>query len=828
MKTAVLPPEIDTTLGNKDRAYSRQGHPHPPSSNGVSFREAETPTHCNKGTKDMNGSNPSFQSQSQSQSQSYPLYSQRQRTQEVMHGHGAQNGYYNQTSPEQPQSIMVSTGGSGYNNYYYPPPHHNDNTSRTGYPPSTYTGHQGQSAMQYNRNGNGNYPSSYNETNGRHPVPGYDGTYNQHQNSSQGMDFSRSVSSSFAESNKGQRMTPPSYHSDVLDQRDDISLGDSSWKNGLYQVASIEEGRFEIRQGATMPVNRICPTLSSDVSTAGKRETPTDANKRVLTPIQEPLDTGTSSHKDALEEQLELCSTGSSDLIFGKNLSSKRGRDSRQEASASHRRIPPINFDNLSMREQRDAPPTKRNRSNSANNNEDRELYSSFSMESMGSFGKEGSILPDFNNVSDRKNSHISKPVLRKEEPIDEESNERDLTAGNLSWEIKGQDSFGGGFSVSSNITDGITDEVLGKSFSFGHDEDFPCSTQRHHDSNTAVDLEKIDPISGLNPSESIDLSCGPETSTIESFPPNGATCVSNTNSQGRSFSMDSSGQHHSGPRYAAHPASNRFGLPPPYPDNRNGHVYRPPGPYGMGRPPHTYMPSSFQPPPVGMSGPPMSRSAPVPIYMMSTPHGGPEGMHGLKGSAKMGNSFSWNKADDARLQDVLKKHKNPKNWDAIAKDFGFGRTAKQCNERWIRYLKPGVRKGQWQDHEDAIVIEAVSICKEQPFTRWSDLAQKLPGRVGKQIRDRWVNHLNPNINHMPFAKEDDMKLWDGHKQLGKRWVEISTKYFNSSRSENHIKNRWYSASFKKFVASEFGPDAYVPCDKKNGKKVDKSKVMKT
>lgn len=79
----------------------------------------------------------------------------------------------------------------------------------------------------------------------------------------------------------------------------------------------------------------------------------------------------------------------------------------------------------------------------------------------------------------------------------------------------------------------------------------------------------------------------------------------------------------------------------------------------------------------------------------------------------------------------------------------------KECHERWIRYLKPGVRKGQWQDHEDAIVVEAVSSSSEQPFTRWSDLAQKLPGRVGKQIRDRWVNHLNPNINHMPFSRDD-------------------------------------------------------------------------
>ncbi len=51
--------------------------------------------------------------------------------------------------------------------------------------------------------------------------------------------------------------------------------------------------------------------------------------------------------------------------------------------------------------------------------------------------------------------------------------------------------------------------------------------------------------------------------------------------------------------------------------------------------------------------------------------------------------------------------------------------------------------------------------------------------------------------------------MWRGHNALGKRWVEISTKFFNSSRSENHIKNRWYSAAFKKFICSEYGPTAY-------------------
>jgi len=105
--------------------------------------------------------------------------------------------------------------------------------------------------------------------------------------------------------------------------------------------------------------------------------------------------------------------------------------------------------------------------------------------------------------------------------------------------------------------------------------------------------------------------------------------------------------------------------------------------------------------------------------------------------------------------------------------------------------------------------MDAVQNSIEDPFTRWSDLAQKLPGRVGKQVRDRWVNHLNPAINHLPFSRDDDLLLWEGHHTLGKRWVEISSKYFKGTRSENHIKNRWYSASFKKFIAKEFGPDAY-------------------
>lgn len=227
-----------------------------------------------------------------------------------------------------------------------------------------------------------------------------------------------------------------------------------------------------------------------------------------------------------------------------------------------------------------------------------------------------------------------------------------------------------------------------------------------------------------------------------------------------------------------------------------------------------------YPPPPPGYRYPPMVRnfsedSRVMPPSEFRAPP--PSLPQKAKGQVVVSNyvpnkrgPYSWMKEEDDRLTDIMKKVKNPRDWEPIARQLGTGRTAKECHERWIRYLKPGVRKGQWTDQEDQIVVDAVANSSEQPFTRWSDLAQRLPGRVGKQIRDRWVNHLNPSINHLPFSREDDLLLWEGHEDLGKRWVEISSKYFNGSRSENHIKNRWYSASFKKFITNEFGPDAYA------------------
>lgn len=557
--------------------------------------------------------------------------------------------------------------------------------------------------MPYN---NGNYPPSYVDPSGRHPAFNPHGSYqnqnhnqsqnqNQHQNQNQSNnsnhEFTRAISSSFSEGTTTKVKRSDSFQNNVFDTRDDLSIGaasDASWKHGLNQVASIEEDKFEARNGATTPVESICPNLSPGLRAPKHKRSPLPRKPVSARPLQkmssfqEPFDMSSRS-KDDLD--LRLCETGSSSFLFGEDSShAKRPRERRDDKPSNDRRnlSPPMNFHHLSMKEERDAPPpSKKNRCSSIA--EERELYTTFSIDSMNSFGKEGNALPDFGEVSKKNNP---KPVSKRQSFDERDGAERDLRSSMPSWDIAGQDSFGGGFSVSSNLSEGNADAVLGKSFSFSNDDEFSTANQ----STTEIkgipeELEKADPLANLNPSESIDLArdTGPHPSPRENFPPNSATWVTNASSRGGSFSMDSSSgpNQHFPPPPPPPPPNSRFGsMPPQYHDSR--HPYHPPGPYGLPpRQTQPYLPSSFHPPPSGMAGPPMNRSAPPPVYMMSSAShavGNGDGMGGMKRSiSKLSNSgtFNWTKSDDTRLQDIMKKFKNPKDWEAIAAEFGAGRT---------------------------------------------------------------------------------------------------------------------------------------------------------
>uniref|UniRef100_A0A2K5QL09 MYB proto-oncogene like 2 n=1 Tax=Cebus imitator TaxID=2715852 RepID=A0A2K5QL09_CEBIM len=98
-------------------------------------------------------------------------------------------------------------------------------------------------------------------------------------------------------------------------------------------------------------------------------------------------------------------------------------------------------------------------------------------------------------------------------------------------------------------------------------------------------------------------------------------------------------------------------------------------------------------------------------------------------------------------------------------------RTDQQCQYRWLRVLNPDLVKGPWTKEEDQKVIELV---KKYGTKQWTLIAKHLKGRLGKQCRERWHNHLNPEVKKSCWTEEEDRIICEAHKVLGNRWAEIA------------------------------------------------------
>nr|XP_010926549.1 myb-related protein 306 [Elaeis guineensis] len=177
-----------------------------------------------------------------------------------------------------------------------------------------------------------------------------------------------------------------------------------------------------------------------------------------------------------------------------------------------------------------------------------------------------------------------------------------------------------------------------------------------------------------------------------------------------------------------------------------------------------------------------------------------------------------WTPEEDIILVSYIQEH-GPGNWRAVPTNTGLMRCSKSCRLRWTNYLRPGIKRGNFTDQEEKLIIHLQALLGN----RWAAIASYLPERTDNDIKNYWNTHLKKKLKKLGTGVEGQTSSGvASHKSISKgQWERrlqtdiktakqalceaLSVEKLNSlsdSKASSNCYNNWSSTTPSTYASS--------------------------
>nr|AFH03064.1 R2R3-MYB transcription factor MYB12 [Epimedium sagittatum] len=143
-------------------------------------------------------------------------------------------------------------------------------------------------------------------------------------------------------------------------------------------------------------------------------------------------------------------------------------------------------------------------------------------------------------------------------------------------------------------------------------------------------------------------------------------------------------------------------------------------------------------------------------------------------------NKGAWSKQEDQKLIDYIQLN-GEGCWRSLPQAAGLLRCGKSCRLRWINYLRPDLKRGNFAEDEEDLIIKLHALLGN----RWSLIAGRLPGRTDNEVKNYWNSHLRRKLMNMGIDPNNHRLT---HNLPGRSQIQKVSTSAASSGSKNQTR----------------------------------------